>query len=69
MGLRLGRSVADDSVLSVRSLEAPHHVPWVRVRVLQCFASGRHEWLVGCELEESVPWPVMVWFGTRPTVG
>jgi hypothetical protein len=62
LGILMDRPLEPDTIMTVRTVEAPAHVPWVRVRVRHRHPSGK-QWLVGCQFDETVPWTVLVWFG------
>ncbi len=62
LALLITRPATPNTFLSVRSCEAPEHIPWVRVCVRHCRPEGK-KWLVGCQFDEEVPWSVRVWFG------
>jgi hypothetical protein len=62
LGLVLDQPIPVDTVFSVRVVEAPQHIPWVRVIARHCGPEGRN-WMIGCQFEERVPWTTLVWFG------
>jgi hypothetical protein len=62
VAILLDKTAEDNLILAVRPCEAPSQIPWVHVRVCHSRKEGK-KWLVGCQLNEEVPYSVRVWFG------
>lgn len=50
-----------DAVLSIRTVQAPGSIPWVRITVVACKPAGKN-FLLNCEYVDRPPWNVVVWF-------
>jgi hypothetical protein len=55
-------AVAEGTVLSVRTTNAPTTVPWVQIEVKNCRLVGK-EYELGCRFVRTPPWSVMLLFG------
>jgi len=60
--LSVPEAVAEGSVLSVRTSNAPTTVPWVQIEVKNCRLVGK-EYELGCRFVRTPPWSVMLLFG------
>jgi hypothetical protein len=54
--------VAEGTFLSLRPVQAPDTMPWVRVQVRRCRPKGKR-WGLGCRFESEVPWGELLQFG------
>jgi hypothetical protein len=62
VALLVDKAFAPETLLNVRSVEAPADVPWVCVEVRHCRTAGKN-WKLGCRFQEAPPWKVLAWFG------
>ena len=60
--LLVNREVARGTILSVRAVHAPEHVPWVEIKAVYIRQVGER-WQVGCQFVDAPPLTVILLFG------
>jgi len=61
--LLVSSEVAEGSVLTVRTIDAPRETPWVQVKVKRCTAHNETEaWELGCQFVRTPPYSVLLLF-------
>jgi hypothetical protein len=60
--LAVSQAVADESVLSLRTADAPIDTPWVQVQVRRTEQLDGH-WELGCQFVRTPTWSVLLLFG------
>jgi hypothetical protein len=58
----LNRELPTGHEFAVRAENSPDELPWIKLRVRHCRASGKR-WLVGCQFVDQLPWSVLLLFG------
>jgi hypothetical protein len=62
LGLLLEKPVPENTILSVRTTDAPEATPWVQIQVRRCQAKDER-WEVGCVFVRTPPWSILLHFG------
>jgi hypothetical protein len=60
--LSVAAPVAENTILSVRALNAPEQIPWVKLEVKRCQAT-RDNYELGCQFVNTPTWNVLLLFG------
>lgn len=60
--LSVPQTIAEGTILSVRTVSAPESIPWVQVAVKNCRPHG-DEFELSCQFVRTPPWSVMLLFG------
>jgi hypothetical protein len=62
LGIALPEEFPEQTILSVRTVDAPREVPWIQVEVRRCQARGdRFE--IGCQFLRTPSWSILLLFG------
>jgi len=60
--LAVNEAMAEGSLLTVRTANAPPTTPWVEIQVKSC-RQRKDDWELGCQFLKTPPWAVMLLFG------
>jgi hypothetical protein len=62
LGLSVQKPVPENTILSVRTVDAPENTPWVQVKVKRCTAD-EERWEIGCQYVRTPSWSILLLFG------
>jgi hypothetical protein len=60
--LSVAQPFEPESIVSVRTANAPETCPWIQLHVRSCRQIGK-EWELGCQFVRTPPWSVLLLFG------
>jgi hypothetical protein len=62
LGLTVRKEIKEETILSVRSVDAPSNTPWVQVEVKRSIPKDGG-WELGCQYVRTPSWSVLLLFG------
>jgi hypothetical protein len=62
LGLSVRQAVAEHTILSVRTVDAPSSTPWVQIEIVRCENQG-DSWELGCRFVRTPSFAVLMLFG------